>query len=124
MITAASQGIWMAGLQGAVVLGIVAGYVTTGVFVTKWLPMVCPARDQSLIDEGIIDTSRASIDLTALTKEQVTSLQLRNLLPLIVMSRYFSDKWLVVVGCCLQRLELSGLGKNFTALAGGDGGAE
>jgi MFS family permease len=67
---AAAQGIWMAGLQGAVVLGIVAGYVTTGLFVTKWLPMVCPAEDDALIEEGIIDTDRASIDLSALTKEQ------------------------------------------------------
>lgn len=67
---AAAQGIWMAGLQGAVVLGIVAGYVTTGLFVTKWLPMVCPAIDDALILDGIIDTDRASIDLSALTMEQ------------------------------------------------------
>jgi MFS family permease len=67
---AAAQGIWMAGLQGAVVVGIVAGYVTTGVFVTKWLPMVCPPIDDDLIAEGIIDTSRASIDLSALTADQ------------------------------------------------------
>ena len=84
---AASQGIWMAGLQGAVVLGIVCGYVVTGIFVTKWLPMVCPDADQVLIDKGIIDTSRASIDLSALTKE--------------------------------ERMELSRMGKNFTALAAG-----
>ena len=67
---AKGQGIWMAGLQGSVVVGIVAGYVTTGLFVTKWLPMVCPDADEALIADGIIDTHRASIDLSALTTEQ------------------------------------------------------
>ena len=67
---AKGQGIWMAGLQGSVVVGIVAGYVTTGLFVTKWLPMVCPDADEALIADGVIDTHRASIDLSALTTEQ------------------------------------------------------
>ena len=65
-----SAGVWMAGLQGAVVLGIVSGYVTTGIFVTEWLPMTCPEEDRDLIDAGIIDIDRASVEVSALTKEQ------------------------------------------------------